>query len=135
MGDLPSFRVTPDEPPFHCTGVDFFGSLSIKQGRSTVKRYGCLFTCLNSRAIHLELAYDLSASSFINVLKRFMCRRGCPSKMYSDNGTNFVGAARELKQAAKELAKPSVQRLMSSKCISWHFNSPAAPHMGVHGKE
>ena len=61
-----------------------------------MKRYGCLFTCATTRAIHLELSYDMTASSFINVLRRFLARRGPVKWIYSDNGTNFLGAQRIL---------------------------------------
>ena len=56
MADLPAERVTPDKPPFTYTGVDFFGPFLVKRGRSEMKIYGCVFTCLASRAVHLEVA-------------------------------------------------------------------------------
>ena len=87
MADLPASRVTPDKPPFSFVGVDYFGPIMVKQGRSRVKRYGCLFTCLNCRAVHLEVANSLDTDWFINALRRFISRRGKPSKIISDNGT------------------------------------------------
>ena len=76
MADLPSDRVKGDEPLFSRTGVNFFGPFLIKSGRSSLKRYGCLFTCLFTRAMHVEVAHSLDTSSFINALQRFVCRRG-----------------------------------------------------------
>ena len=70
--------------------LDYFGALNVKKGRAVVKRWGALFTCLNSRAVHLELASSLESDDFIIVLRRFINRRGPPKFMYSDNGTNFV---------------------------------------------
>ena len=90
-------RVQPDKPPFTYVGVDFFGPLFVKQGRSRVKRYGCLFTCLVIQAIHIEIAHSLDVSSFIDALRRFIAHRGRPEEIRSDRGTNFIGAERELK--------------------------------------
>ncbi|XP_043956787.1 uncharacterized protein LOC122822295 [Gambusia affinis] len=92
MSDLPQDRVLPDSPPFTNTGVDFFGPIEIKRGRSNVKRYGVLFTCLAIRAVHIEVAHSLDTDSCINAIRRFMCRRGQVMVLRSDNGTNFVGA-------------------------------------------
>ena len=65
----------------------------------TAKRYSTLFTCMTTRAVHLELAGDMSTDSFILALRRFKARRGHPKSIRSDNGSNFVGAERELKDA------------------------------------
>ena len=92
MANLPPERCLPDHPPFTNTGVDLFGPLHVKLGRSDVKRYGCVYTCFTTRAIHLEVLNSLEADSFINGFLRFISRRGRPSKIWSDNGTNLVGA-------------------------------------------
>ena len=68
MASLPCPRVTAFERPFASTGVDYFGPFLIKQGRSQVKRYGCIFTCLAIRAIHIEVAHSLDAESFLSRL-------------------------------------------------------------------
>ena len=75
MADLPKSRTEP-APPFTYCGVDFFGPWHIQRGGAVVKRYGALFTCLASRAVHLEVADSLETDSFINALRRFICRRG-----------------------------------------------------------
>lgn len=103
MADLPEERVLPDKAPFTDVGVDYFGPIDVKRGRSHLKRYGVLFTCLTSRAVHLEVAYTLDADSYINAVRRFICRRGPVSSIRSDNGTNFVGANRELKESLADL--------------------------------
>ena len=72
MADLPKERVTPHDPPFTYAGVDYFEPMEVKQGRSRVKRYGCLFTCLVVRAVHIEIAYSLDVDSMINALRRFI---------------------------------------------------------------
>ena len=102
MADLPEDRLTPT-PPFTYCGVDYFGPWYVKEGRKELKRYGVLFTCLVTRAIHLEVANSLETDSYINALRRFICRRGPVRQMHSDNGSNFIGARRELKEALAEM--------------------------------
>lgn len=75
MADLPQDRNEP-APPFTYTGVDYFGPFYVKEGRSERKRWGCLFTCLVTRAIHIEVANSLSTDSFLNAYRRFAGRRG-----------------------------------------------------------
>ena len=82
MGDLPSNRITPKKPPFSQVGVDYFGPFEVKQGRSIVKRYGCIFTCLAIRAIHVEIAHSLDADSMINALRRFIARENKKRSWY-----------------------------------------------------
>lgn len=81
MSNLPSARITPYEAAFSYTGVDYFGPLYVKFGRGTVKRYGCLFTCLVSCAVHLEMSFSLDTSSFIQAFRRFISRRGLPKEV------------------------------------------------------
>ena len=134
MADLPKERITPS-PPFTYSGVDYFGPFYIKQGRKDVKRYGVLFTCLASRAVHIETADTLETDSFINALRRFVARRGPVREVRSDQGTNIVGAERELKKALDELDHSAIQRSLSRDfnadwIIQWKQNPPAASHMG-----
>ena len=96
MASLPADRVTPFEPPFSYVGVDCFGPLEVRRGRSTVKRYGVLFTCMTARAVHIEIAYSLDTDSFLNALRRFTARRGEPKQITSDNGGNFVKGEKDL---------------------------------------
>lgn len=130
MADLPLERVMPDNAPFTDVGVDYFGPIDVKKGRSLLKRYGVIFTCLTSRAVHLEVAYTLDADSCINAIRRFVCRRGPVSSIRSDNGRNFVGANRELKESLAALNQDKIQRTLAQDGISWHFKTPAASHQG-----
>ena len=130
MGQLPEFRLVRSLRPFETTGVDYFGPMEVTIGRRHEKRYGALFTCLTTRAIHLELADSLTTDSAIMAYRRFMSQRGCPKKMYSDNGTNFHGAATELKKALMEIDWTKVQAEFGSRGTEWMFIPPAAPHMG-----
>ena len=94
MADLPKDRLTPTAPFTYC-GVDLFGPCLINKGRKELKRYGVLFTCLNSRAIYLESANSLETDSFLNALRRFIGRRGPVREIRLDRGTNLIGAAKE----------------------------------------
>ena len=85
---------------------------------------------LNMRAIHIEIAHSLDTDSFINCLQRFISRRGKPSTIRSDNGTNFVGAERELKEEVQKWQAKKIQGMMNECSIQWKFNTPLASHMG-----
>ena len=92
MAILPPSRLKLNEPPFSHVGIDYFGPFLVKRARSQVKRHGCVFSCLTTRAVHIEVAEDMTADCFINAFRRFISRRGRPKAVFSDNGTNFTGA-------------------------------------------
>ncbi|XP_028169445.1 uncharacterized protein LOC114359315, partial [Ostrinia furnacalis] len=121
-GNHPRSRLAHHQRPFTFTGVDYFGPLSVTVGRHHEKRYVALFTCLTTRAVHLELAADLTADAAIMALRRMIARRGAPTEIYSDNGTNFHGADRELREAVKNEA--------TKRSITWRYIPPGAPFMG-----
>jgi len=130
MADLPKERLIPDLPPFTNVGVDYFGPVEVKRGRSMVKRYGVIFTCMASRAIHLEVAYSLDTDACINSLRRFICRRGQVVQIRSDNGTNFIGAERELRESLNSWNKSQIQKAMLQEGVQWSFNPPGGSHYG-----
>ena len=130
MAVLPSHRISPDQPPFFTTGVDFFGPILVKRGRSLVKRYGALFTCLVSRAVLIEMAAALDTDSFINVLHRFLARRGQVNLIRSDNGSNLVGAEKELRLSLHKWNQAQIESFLLQKGIFWNFNAPTASHHG-----
>lgn len=130
MADLPKERLIPDLPPFTNVGVDYFGPIEVKRGRSIVKRYGVIFTCMASRAVHLEVAYSLDTDACINSLRRFICRRGQVVHIRSDNGTNFIGAERELRETLSSWNKSRIQKAMLQKGVQWSFNPPGGSHYG-----
>ena len=132
MSDLPEDRVEPS-PPFLYSAVDYFGPYIIKERRKEIKRFGVLFTCMASRAIHLEVANTLDTNSFICALRRFICRRGPIRQLRSDQGSNFVGAKRELLNALEELDQLKIVRELQSHDCDWfsfRMNTPSASHMG-----
>lgn len=101
MGNLPPSRVQVPARAFDKCGVDYAGPLYHKEGaRRNVKLIKCyiaIFVCMATKAVHIELAVDLSSEAFLNTFKRFIARRGCPSEVFSDNGLNFVEVERELR--------------------------------------
>lgn len=129
MADLPEERCTPDAAPFTYSGTDVFGPFMVKVGRKTSKRYGLIFTCLASRAVHIEILYSLDTSSFIHALRRFQARRGPVTQLRCDNGTNFKGAERELQKAIAEMSDELRSKLLRHG-IEWVYNPPHASHMG-----
>lgn len=130
MADLPEERILPDKPPFTNVGIDYFGPITVRKGRGTDKRYGVILTCLASRAIHLEVADSLNTDACINALRRFICRRGQVSHIISDNGTNFIGAERELREALAALDHGKIQGVLRQRGVKWSFNPPAGSHHG-----
>ena len=132
MAELPTDRLK-QVPPFTSSAVDYFGPFYIREGRKEMKRYGVLFTCMASRAIHLEIATSLTTDSFLNAYRRFVCRRGPIQQLRSDQGTNFVGAKNEMQAALNEMNHEKIQReLLKDNCdwFAWKMNAPHASHMG-----
>ena len=123
-------QMSPDKPPFSFVGIDYFGPLIVKAGRTHLNRYGCLFTCLTTRAVHLEVAHSLTADSFIAAFQPFSARRGVPEKVYSDNGTNLVKGDKDLRKSIQKWNISMIEQHMIQQEIEWHFNPPCASHMG-----
>lgn len=130
MSKLPAFRVEGFSGCFRHTGVDLFGPMGILVKRSIEKRWGVVFTCLNTRAVYIDLVPDLTADSLILAIRNCNSRRGPIDHLYSDCGTNMKGAESELRKALYEVDEECIQRECIKNEIKWHFNPPASPHMG-----
>lgn len=135
MADLPSQRVNVLHP-FQSVGIDFAGPFSLKttviRNAKVVKAYMCIFICTSTKAVHLECVSDLTTDSFLAAFDRFVSRRGLPAHIYSDNGTNFVGAAASLAEIQDFLQRshPEIHNYCTERFIEWHFNPPSAPNFG-----
>jgi len=127
--DLPADRVTATAPFTH-TGMDCFGRIVVKESRKKYKRYGLVLTCKSSRAIHIETLYDTSTDCFINALRCLIDIRGPVATLHSDQGSNFVGPAIELREALKELHAEIIQSYLSDRECALEFNPPQASHFG-----
>lgn len=130
MAPLPVERVNSSHP-FQFVGLDYFGPFMCKVRRTRVKRYGCIFVCLTTRALHIECVNSLETASFLCAFSRFISRRGVPDKVYSDNATNFQGAQEELKKVVRSL-DVAANQFSLSKGIQWHFHPPLGSHHGGH---
>ncbi|GBP12683.1 hypothetical protein EVAR_10327_1 [Eumeta japonica] len=129
MADLPEERLAFRQRPFTHTGVDYFGPMEVTVGRRREKRWAALFICLTTRAVHMEVASSLSVDSMIMALRRFIARRGQPDTLYSDHGTNFVGAAADLARAHLEIQERMSDEA-TTRAIRWLRIPPHAPHVG-----
>ncbi|XP_057671251.1 uncharacterized protein LOC130902981 [Diorhabda carinulata] len=122
--------------PFEFVGVDYAGPMSIKnksgRGYKVSKAYICLFVCCVTKAVHTELVSDLSTDAFLLALKQFVSRRGKPACIYSDNGTNFVGANNALKKLGRFIINNETNLTNSFQAddITWKFIPPRSPHFG-----
>lgn len=121
MGNLPKFRIE-EAKPFVNTGLDFAGPYNITltkhRGVKSQKSYLCLFVCLSTKAVHLGLVSDLSKDAFLNALKRFLARRGPIATLWSDNGTNFIGAKNYLSEVYQMLSSPNVTDALHTELVS-----------------
>ena len=127
---LPQFHVE-ESPAFTNTGIDFAGPLFVKRGTKQKgdmeKVYIALYTCGSSRAVHLDVVPDLSAETFVRSFKRFICRRGIPKLVVSDNAKTFKTAARFLSSIFEI---PEVQGFLLNHKVKWKFNLERAPWWG-----
>lgn len=128
MSTLPRSRLAARMKPFSYVGVDCFGPMLVKVHRRSEKRWGVIFTCLTTRAVHIELISSLSTDAFIMSLTCFIGRRGLPNEIFCDNGTNFRGADNELKRVTDENMQHAITDKFAT--IKFNFNPPSAPHMG-----
>lgn len=136
LGNLPPERITPS-PPFYSVGVDYFGPMYIHyriRGKQPTKTYGCVFVCFVTKAIHIELASDLSTPAFLGTLKRFVATRGVPQYIFSDNATNFIGANSTLNELYKLMSSEAMHDALNKYCeeqqIIWKFTPPCSPNFG-----
>ncbi|XP_051172241.1 uncharacterized protein LOC127288678 [Leptopilina boulardi] len=137
MGNLPKVRVSAARP-FENVGIDYCGYFFVKEkrhrNRAKLKVYAAVFVCLATKAVHIELVENLTTEAFIGSLRRFFARRGKSRALYSDNGTNFVGANNELRDLynflESEKVNEKIQRELSDQLIEWNFIPPRTPHFG-----
>ena len=125
--DLPRERLAFKEPPFSNSGIDYFGPFFVSVKRSTEKRWGFLFTCLTTRAVHFEVVSSMDTSSCVMGIERFCARRGIPSVIWSDNGTNFVASEKELLSNINNWNQQVLSESLVNLGVKWKFNPQSAP--------
>ncbi|EYC13254.1 hypothetical protein Y032_0044g1062 [Ancylostoma ceylanicum] len=129
MSDLPTTRVVQARPFCHI-GLDLFGPLKTKcAGELHRKTYGCIFTCMTTRMIHLELMKDASVGSFLNAIRRFIARRGVPKSITSDNAPTFILTGHIMNETPTD-PDEEIQSFMAKTHIHWHTITPYAPWQG-----
>ena len=111
------------------SGMDLFGLLYVKHGRGTAKRWCCLFTCMNTRTVHLELVQSMGTDDFIMCLRRFINRRGERTEIRCDCRSNFVGAERELREELEEWNQRQIDSELLQRGCKWIFQPPTASSM------
>ncbi|KAJ0169499.1 hypothetical protein K1T71_015086 [Dendrolimus kikuchii] len=136
MGQLPTARVTTSRP-FLQSGLDYAGPIAVRttkgRGHKATKGYICLFICMATRAIHLEVVSDLTSDAFLAAFKRFVARRGHCNELWSDNATTFVGADRELKtllESERSAVATDIADWLSTNGTTWHRIPPYSPNFG-----
>ena len=137
MGDLPSDRIDR-HPAFDVVGVDFAGPFRCcarrGKGQPTLKAWTAVFRCMVTGSIHLEYVSELTKEAFLAALQRFVSRRGLPSKIWSDNGTNFIGAKNDLEDLKLFLSSSEFEAettaFFTPLGVEWKTIPPNCPHMG-----
>lgn len=132
MSPLPNQRLMMGFPAFAFSAVDYFGPMVVRVGRHTEKRWGCLFTCLTTRAVHLDVSYGLSSDQFLLTFRRFLSLYPGVKELLSDNATNFHAADLELKREFQKIKLADIAKGLRKDGISffWKFNTPKASHQG-----
>jgi len=133
MAPLPSYRLKPRTSVFTYVASDLVGPFGVSIGRSVVKCWLYIFVCLVTTSIRIEVAPNLSATSFINVFQRFLCSSGYRTKfMRTDNGTNYVGAnntlRKEIHTAIQTMETNTIEQKMDKWEVEWQFGPPEASH-------
>ena len=133
MDDLPKERVEGNVYLFKGTGIDYFGQFGVTVLRRPVKHWCCFFTCLVTRVFYREVVNCLDTVSCRSLdstlsVTRFIARRSKPHTIISDNGTNFVGAAREFEECFSQWDRDAMCKRLARGRIIWNFDPPGAPH-------
>ena len=129
MGNLPTVRMDT-VVPFQSVGVDCFGPFLTRQGRGTKKVWVLLCTCMVTRAVHLLPLRDMTTNTVINALVKLTSQYPTVRNLYSDNGTNFVGADREIREAKGQWLKEGLNDQLTDMELTWTFGPANCGHAG-----
>ena len=130
MPPIPVERVSVSAP-FSYTGVDYFGPLYMKTKKETQKVWVCLYTCLVTRAIHLEMMYDMTTQQFLLGFRRFIAQHGKPDQIISDNAAHFKLASDTISKVwGQILTEEDTMSYIADENIKWTFTVELAPWMG-----
>ena len=128
----PEYVISGNEPPFTYVGIDYLGPVAIKcDENGLVKNWICLFTCLNIRAVHLELVHNMTSEIFLLCMRRFVARRGTPKLIISDNGSQLKLGSLVATKLWKHVTNDSdVQSYIASAGITWKYTVEYSPWKG-----
>lgn len=135
MADLPGDRIQPGKPFLH-SGVDYAGPFELKvidrlgDSITMTKAWVAVFVCLKTRAVHLDVVTDYSSGAFLACYERFIGRRGRCERMYSDNGSSFTGAEKEIRRAYESWRSDETMNSLARNGTDWRFMAPASPQQG-----
>ena len=130
--ELPKERLAYQSPPFTNTGVDYFDPFYVTVRRTTEKKCGYLFTCLNTSAVHVEVVLSMDTSSCVMGVERFVSRWVTPAMIWSDNGTNFIGVEKELRECMQKWNTLNIASELAHKGIKWTVHSTQCATPGWH---
>lgn len=130
MGDVPDVRLAMETNVFSNVIIDLLGPIHVKGTRFvSCKRYILVYSCLTTRALHLELIENLESQATLRALQNTFNLRGVPNEIYSDNGTNFTGSNKIIQESYNDWNKELLERGVITHAIKWHFSPPRTPHM------
>lgn len=127
MGQLPDRRLKPS-PAFFNTSLDLFGPIMIRdtvKRRARAKVYGVIFTCLASRAVHIDLMEGYDTNSFLSTFRRFVSVRGYPHTIHSDMGTQLTAASKEIRDMTEKWNINQISKYGIHQGTTWSFNKSA----------
>ena len=132
MADLPDARFPENESPvaFTNVGLDYIGPFTVIQRGKEEKAYICLFNCLVTRAVHLEVTEDLTTSACMTAIRIFIARRGQPRLLLSDNGSNFLGARKQIRRQNLQLDHDFIKNNLLNQSVEWRLNPPLWRRVG-----
>ena len=137
MPDLPDIRVPQDQSHvvFTNVGIDHIGTFTVIQQNKEENAYICLFNCLVTRAVHLEVTEDLTTTTCMTAIRGLIARRGQPRLFLSDNGSNFFGARKQIRRQPLKLDHEFIRQKLMNESVEWRLNPLSAPHFdGVWGR-
>jgi hypothetical protein len=130
MAPLPKSR-TKIAPTFHTTSMDLFGPIEIRdtvKQRTRKKVWGVIFNCTVTRATYIDLTEDYGTDSILQTLRRFVCIRGCPGEIQSDQGSQLIAAAKEIAELVAKWDWTPIHDWAATNKITWTL----APAEGQH---
>ena len=132
MAELPDIRFPQDQSPvvFTNVGIDYIGPFTVIQRNKEEKANICLFNCLVTQAVDLEVTEDLTTTTCMTAIRRYITRRGQPRLILIDNGCNFLGARKQIRRQPLKLDHDFIRQKLMKESVEWRLNPSSAPDFG-----